>query len=65
MTEKNAWGGPSIMLWGAIGLNVKFGPVIFHNLGRWSNSSPLHRSSSETACCAAFRTSSKQDVPEG
>lgn len=31
--ERNAWGGPSIMVWGAIGLNQKIGPVIFENLG--------------------------------
>jgi hypothetical protein len=31
--ERNAWGGPSIMVWGGIGLNVKLGPVIFQNLG--------------------------------
>jgi hypothetical protein len=29
MKERNAWGGPSIMVWGGIGLNVKLGPVIF------------------------------------
>lgn len=33
MMERNAWGGPSIMVWGGIGLNVKLGPVIFQNLG--------------------------------
>jgi transposase len=33
MMESNAWGGPSIMVWGGIGLNVKLGPVIFQNLG--------------------------------
>ena len=31
--ESNAWGGPSIMVWGGIGLNVKLGSVIFQNLG--------------------------------
>ena len=31
--ERNAWGGPSIMVWGGIGLNVKLGPVTFQNLG--------------------------------
>jgi hypothetical protein len=33
MMERNAWGGPCIMVWGGIGLNVKLGPVIFQNLG--------------------------------
>jgi transposase len=33
MMERNAWGSPSIMVWGGIGLNVKLGPVIFQNLG--------------------------------
>jgi hypothetical protein len=33
MMERNAWCGPSIMVWGGIGLNVKLGPVIFQNLG--------------------------------
>jgi hypothetical protein len=33
MMERNAWGGPNIMVWGGIGLNVKLGPVIFQNLG--------------------------------
>ena len=31
--ERNAWGGPNIMVWGGIGLNMKLGPVIFQNLG--------------------------------
>ena len=31
--ERNAWGGPSIMVWGGIELNVKLGPVIFQNIG--------------------------------
>jgi aspartyl aminopeptidase len=33
MIERNAWGGPGIMVWGDIRLNVKLGPVIFQNLG--------------------------------
>jgi transposase len=33
MIERNDWGGPSIMVWSGIGLNVKLGPVIFQNLG--------------------------------
>jgi hypothetical protein len=33
MMERNVWGGPSIMVWGGIGLNVKFGPIIFQNPG--------------------------------
>jgi transposase len=32
MMERNDWGGPSIMVWGGIGLNVKLCPVIFLNL---------------------------------
>ena len=35
--ERNAWGSPSIMVWGGIGLNVKLGPVIFQNLGSKRN----------------------------
>jgi hypothetical protein len=36
MMERNVSGGPSIMVWGGIGFNVKLGPVIFqnHGLGR-------------------------------
>jgi hypothetical protein len=33
MMERNPWGGPSIMVCGGIGLNVKLAPVIFQNLG--------------------------------
>jgi hypothetical protein len=33
MMVRNVWGGPSIMVWGGIGLNVKLGPIIFQNLG--------------------------------
>nr|KAG5695720.1 hypothetical protein BaRGS_004465 [Batillaria attramentaria] len=33
VVENNAWGGPSLMLWGAIGLNQVLGPVIFQGLG--------------------------------
>ena len=33
MLERDPWGGPSIMVWGGIGLNSKLGPVIFQNLG--------------------------------
>ena len=31
--EHNTWGGPSVMIWGAIGLNRRLGPVIFQNIG--------------------------------
>ena len=31
--ETDPWGGPSIMVWGGIGLNSKLGPVVFQNLG--------------------------------
>ena len=31
--EVDAWGGPSIMIWGAIGLRHIIGPVIFRNIG--------------------------------
>ena len=31
--QNNAWGGPSVMLWGGIGLNQLLGPVIFRGLG--------------------------------
>nr|KAG5704581.1 hypothetical protein BaRGS_031845 [Batillaria attramentaria] len=31
--ENNAWGGPSLMLWGAIGHNQVLGPVIFQGMG--------------------------------
>nr|KAG5687606.1 hypothetical protein BaRGS_031397 [Batillaria attramentaria] len=33
VVENNAWGGPSLMLWGAIGHNQVLGPVIFQCLG--------------------------------
>nr|KAG5692720.1 hypothetical protein BaRGS_033831 [Batillaria attramentaria] len=33
VVENNAWGGPSLMLWGAIGHNQVLGPVIFQGLG--------------------------------
>nr|KAG5693248.1 hypothetical protein BaRGS_000830 [Batillaria attramentaria] len=33
VVENNAWGGPSLMLWGAIGHNKVLGPVIFQGLG--------------------------------
>ena len=33
--ERNVWGGPSIMVWGGIGLNVKPSPVLFQNHGSW------------------------------
>ena len=31
--ERDPWGGPSVMIWAAIGLNQKLGPVIFQNIG--------------------------------
>ena len=31
--ESDPWGGPSIMVWGGIGLNSKLGPVVFQILG--------------------------------
>ena len=31
--QVNAWGGPSIMIWGGIGLNQLVGPVVFQNIG--------------------------------
>lgn len=31
--ERDPWGGPSIMIWGAIGLNQSLGPVFFQNIG--------------------------------
>ena len=31
--QNNAWGGPSVMLWGGIGLNQLLGPVFFRGLG--------------------------------
>ena len=31
--ETDPWGGPSIMVWGGIGLFSKLGPVVFQNLG--------------------------------
>ena len=31
--ETDPWGGPSIMVWGGIGLNSKLGTVVFQNLG--------------------------------
>nr|KAG5688132.1 hypothetical protein BaRGS_010473 [Batillaria attramentaria] len=33
VVENNAWGGPSLMLWGAIGHNQVLGPIIFQGLG--------------------------------
>nr|KAG5690076.1 hypothetical protein BaRGS_016384 [Batillaria attramentaria] len=33
VVENNAWSGPSLMLWGAIGHNQVLGPVIFQVLG--------------------------------
>nr|KAG5707944.1 hypothetical protein BaRGS_031675 [Batillaria attramentaria] len=33
VVENNAWGGPSLMLWGAIGHNQVLGPVISQGLG--------------------------------
>ncbi|CAC5360071.1 unnamed protein product [Mytilus coruscus] len=33
MMKRDAWGGPSIMVWGGIGLNQKLRPVVFQNLG--------------------------------
>ena len=29
----NAWGTPSIMIWGGISLNRLVGPVVFQNMG--------------------------------
>nr|KAG5703008.1 hypothetical protein BaRGS_016169 [Batillaria attramentaria] len=37
VVENNAWGGPSLMLWGAIGHNQVLGPVIFQGLGPGHN----------------------------
>ena len=34
ITERDSWGGESIMIWGAIGLNQRVGPVIFQNVGQ-------------------------------
>lgn len=31
--ERDPFGGPSIMVWGAIGLGKKIGPVVFQNIG--------------------------------
>lgn len=31
--EVNAWGGPSIMIWGGISINQLVGPVVFQNIG--------------------------------
>ena len=31
--ERDSWGGPSIMVWGAIALNHKLGPMVFENVG--------------------------------
>lgn len=31
--ENNAWGGPSLILWGGIGLNQVVGPVFFQDIG--------------------------------
>jgi len=31
--ERDPWGGPSIMVWGAIALNHKLGPMVFQNIG--------------------------------
>ena len=31
--ETDSWGGQSIMVWGAIGINHKAGPDIFQNIG--------------------------------
>lgn len=31
--ERDPWGGPSIMVWGAIALNHKLGPMVFQNVG--------------------------------
>lgn len=32
--EVDAWGGPSIMIWGAIGLRHLLGPVVFRDIGQ-------------------------------
>ena len=32
--ERNAWGGPSVMIWGGIALNRRLGPVFFQNVGQ-------------------------------
>ena len=31
--ERDSWGGQSIMVWGAIGINHKAGPFMFQNIG--------------------------------
>ena len=31
--QVNAWGGPSIMVWGGMRLNLLVGPVVFRNIG--------------------------------
>ena len=31
--ERDSWGGQSIMVWGAIGISHKAGPIIFVNIG--------------------------------
>ncbi|KAK7109583.1 hypothetical protein V1264_013599 [Littorina saxatilis] len=31
--QHNAWGGPSVMIWGGIGLNRLVGPVVFQGIG--------------------------------
>ena len=33
VVERNPWGGPNVMIWGAIGINHAIGPVIFQNIG--------------------------------
>lgn len=32
--ERDPWGGPSVMVWGGIGLHQRIGPIIFHNAGQ-------------------------------
>lgn len=33
VVERDSWGGPSIMVWGGIGLAQRVGPVVFQNIG--------------------------------
>ena len=33
VVERDPWGGPSVMIWAAIGLNQRLGPVVFQNIG--------------------------------
>ena len=32
--ERDAWGGPSVMIWAGIGLNARLGPMSFQNMGQ-------------------------------